>query len=222
MNALQVLVSRLRRVLPEGSVEAKSGGYRLVAESEAVDVARFEHLVSRAREADDPERVTLLRSALELWRGEAMEGIELQGSRAFDAAIAGLGERRLAVLGDRVEAEIRLGRGADLVSELTDLVARYPLREGLAAALMRALAEAGRGAEALTEYRRLSERLADELGADPRPSCRRCTPRCCAARSAAAPSTAGRTCAPSSPRSWARTTTSPLSPLWPPSTGWSP
>lgn len=169
VNALQVLVSRLRRVLPAGAVEAKSGGYRLVADAEAVDAARFEHLVSRAREAEDAERADLLRTALELWRGDAFEGIELQGSRAFDAAIAGLGERRLAVLGDRVDAEIRLGRGADLVSELTDLVAKYPLREGFVAALMRALAEAGRGAEALTEYRRLSERLADELGADPSP-----------------------------------------------------
>ncbi|WP_144121734.1 BTAD domain-containing putative transcriptional regulator [Catellatospora sichuanensis] len=167
VNALQVLVSRLRKVLPDGFVEARSGGYRLAVDPEAVDVSRFEHLVAQARTADDPARVDLLRSALGLWRGTAMEGIALQGSRAFDAAVVGLGERYLAVLGDRVDAEVRLGRGADLVSELTDLVARYPLREGLVAALMRGLAEAGRGAEALTVYQQLSERLADELGVDP-------------------------------------------------------
>ncbi|NUR70405.1 MAG: AfsR/SARP family transcriptional regulator, partial [Hamadaea sp.] len=166
-NALQVLVSRLRRVLPEGSIEAKSGGYRLVAEAEAVDVSRFERLVNEARTADDPVRVDLLRSALDLWRGTAMEGIALLGSKAFDNTVSGLSERHLAVLGDRVDAEIRLGRGAHLVSELTELVATYPLREGFVAALMRALAEAGRGAEALTVYQQLSERLGEELGVDP-------------------------------------------------------
>jgi len=166
-NALQVLVSRLRKVLPDGAVEAKSGGYRLVVDPEAVDVSRFESLVAQARTAEDPVRADLLRSALELWRGSAMEGIALLGSRTFDAAVAGLGERYLAVLGDRVDAEIRSGRSADLVTELTDLVARYPMREGFVAALMRALADAGRGAEALTAYQQLSERLADELGADP-------------------------------------------------------
>lgn len=166
-NALQVLVSRLRKALPDGLVEAKPGGYQLTVDPDAVDVTRFERLVAAARTAADPERVDLLRAALELWRGTALDGIALHGSRTFDAAVTGLGERYLAVLGDRVDLEVRLGRGADLVSELTDLVARYPLREGLVAALMRALAAAGRGAEALTAYQQLSERLADELGVDP-------------------------------------------------------
>ncbi|MCP2324296.1 putative ATPase [Hamadaea flava] len=167
VNALQVLVSRLRRLLPDGLVEAKAGGYRLAVDPESVDVSRFERLVAEAREADDPVRVSLLRTALGLWRGTAMEGIALSGSKAFDSAVTGLTELHVAVLGDRVDAEVRLGRGADLVSELTELVASHPLREGFVAALMRALAEAGRGAEALTAYQQLSERLADELGVDP-------------------------------------------------------
>src|SRR5690606_30690429 len=86
-----------------------------------------------------------------------------------DAAAARLNEMHLAALGDRVEADLRLGRGAELVSELTELVASYPLREGFVAALMRALAEAGRATEALTVYQRTRERLAEELGADPSP-----------------------------------------------------
>ncbi|WP_027342039.1 BTAD domain-containing putative transcriptional regulator [Hamadaea tsunoensis] len=166
-NALQVLVSRLRKALPEGALEAKSGGYRLAVDPDAVDVSRFETLVAQARTAEDPVRVDLLREALNLWRGTPLENIGLQGSDAFDAVVVALDERHLAVLGDRVDAEVRLGRAAGLVTELTDLVARYPLREGFVAALMRAFAEGGRGAEAMTAYQQLSQRLADELGADP-------------------------------------------------------
>ncbi|MFG6194149.1 BTAD domain-containing putative transcriptional regulator [Nonomuraea sp. JJY05] len=167
VNALQALVSRLRRVLPNGVIEADSGGYRLAVAPEAVDVCRFEHLVGQARAAEPAARADLLRSALALWRGTAMADIALQGSDAFDAAVARLNELYVAALGDRVDADIRLGHGSELLSELTELVATYPLREGFVAALMRALAEAGRGNEALTLYQRTRERLAEELGADP-------------------------------------------------------
>ncbi|MGW0060385.1 BTAD domain-containing putative transcriptional regulator [Streptosporangium sandarakinum] len=167
VNALQALVSRLRRVLPDGVIEADAGGYRLVVAPDAVDVCRFERLAGQARAAGPAARADLLRSALALWRGTAMEDVGLRDSDAFDAAVARLEELRAAALGDRVEADIRLGRGPELVSELTGLVTAYPLREGLVAALMRALAETGRTAEALTVYQRTRERLAEELGADP-------------------------------------------------------
>ncbi|MGN9847316.1 BTAD domain-containing putative transcriptional regulator [Nonomuraea sp. H19] len=167
VNAVQALVSRLRRVLPDGVIEAESGGYRLAVAADAVDVCRFEQLVGQARAAEPAARADLLRSALALWRGTAMADIALQDSDAFDAAIARLDELHVAALGDRVDADIRLGRGSELVSELTELVAAYPLREGFVAALMRALAEAGRGNEALTVYQRTRERLAEELGTDP-------------------------------------------------------
>ncbi|MFI6741474.1 BTAD domain-containing putative transcriptional regulator [Nonomuraea sp. NPDC050451] len=167
VNALQALVSRLRRVLPDGVIEADSGGYRLAVAPDAVDVCRFEQLVGQARAAEPAARADLLRSALALWRGTAMADIALQGSDAFDAVVARLNELYVAALGDRVDADIRLGHGSELLSELTELVATYPLREGFVAALMRALAEAGRGNEALTLYQRTRERLAEELGADP-------------------------------------------------------
>ncbi|MEW9553946.1 BTAD domain-containing putative transcriptional regulator [Nonomuraea sp. NPDC050783] len=168
VNALQALVSRLRRVLPDGAIEAEAGGYRLAVDPDAVDVSRFERLVTQARAAAEPAtRAELLRSALALWRGKAMADLALQDSEVFDAAVARLDELHVAALGDRVDADLRLGRGSELVSELTELVAAYPLREGFVAALMRALAEAGRTAEALTLYQRTRERLAEELGADP-------------------------------------------------------
>src|ERR1700716_4045548 len=40
-NALQRLVSRLRKALPEGWVESKTDGYRLTVEPDAVDAVRF-------------------------------------------------------------------------------------------------------------------------------------------------------------------------------------
>src|ERR1700733_2828248 len=165
-NALQRLVSRLRKALPDGLVEGQTDGYRLRLEPDAVDAARFERLVGQAR-TEDPRRAKLLREALALWRGAAMQDVGLQDSAAFDAAVTRLETLRLTAMEDRFDAEVSLGHGAALVTELTDLVTAQPLRERLAAALMRALAAAGRDSEALLAYQRTREALADALGVDP-------------------------------------------------------
>ncbi|HJP74828.1 MAG TPA: BTAD domain-containing putative transcriptional regulator [Pseudonocardiaceae bacterium] len=168
-NALQRLVSRLRKVLPDGSIEGLTDGYRLRIEPEDVDAVRFERLVSasQVRDDDDPRRANLLREALGLWRGAAMQDVGLSDSSAFDAVITRLDGLRLSAQEDRFDAEVGLGNGAQLITELTDLVAAHPLRERLAAALMRALVAAGRDNEALQVYQRTRESLADELGVDP-------------------------------------------------------
>ena len=165
-NALQRLVSRLRKVLPDGVVEGQPDGYRLNVEPDAVDAVRFERLVAKARADDNPR---LLRDALALWRGAAMQDVGLSESAALDAAVTRLEGLRLTAAEDRSDAEIALGHGADLVTELTDLVAAHPLRERLVAALMRALAATGRDTEALLVYQRTREALADALGVDPSP-----------------------------------------------------
>lgn len=168
-NALQRLVSRLRKVLPDGSVEGQPSGYRLLVDPDAVDALRFERLADQARAVDGPRRVQLLREALLLWRGAALQDIDLEGSAALDAAVTRLDGLHLAAVEDRFDAEIGLGHGADLVPELTDLVAAHPLRERLVAALMRGLAAAGRDTEALRLFQRVREELADTLGVDPSP-----------------------------------------------------
>ncbi|MDA0564611.1 winged helix-turn-helix domain-containing protein [Streptomonospora sp. S1-112] len=168
-NALQRLVSRLRKALPEGAVEGSADGYRLAADPDDVDAVRFARLLARARADDGPQRVHLLREAAALWRGPALRDVGLADSPALDAAAARLGELRLAALEDRFDTELALGRGADLLTELSDLVAEHPVRERLVAALMRALAATGRAAEALRVYQRTRQALADELGADPSP-----------------------------------------------------
>ena len=168
-NALQRLASRLRRALPDGVVEGQTGGYRLTLEPDAVDAVRFERLVSAARQAEDPQRLPLLREALALWRGAAMQDVGLEESAAFDAAVTRLERLRLTAMEDRFDAEVSLGHGGDVAGELADAVAANPVRERLAAALMRALVAVGRDSEALLVFERTREALADALGADPSP-----------------------------------------------------
>lgn len=170
-NALQRLVSRLRKLLPGGAVEGLTDGYRLAVEPDAVDAVRFERLVTagQARTDDLSGRVRLLREALGLWRGAALQDVGLQDSDACDAAVVRLEGLRLNAAEARAEADVALGRGAEVVTELADLVAAHPVRERLVAALMRALVAAGRDSEALQAYQRAREALADTLGADPSP-----------------------------------------------------
>ncbi|TDV56535.1 putative ATPase [Actinophytocola oryzae] len=165
-NALQRLVSRLRKLLPEGVVDGHTDGYRLKVAPDDVDAVRFERLVARARADDD---AGLLREALGLWRGTVMQDVGAQDSEAFDAAVTRLEGLRLAAMEERFDAEVDHGHGAALVTELTDLVAAHPVRERLVAALMRALVATGRDTEALLVYQRTREALATELGVDPSP-----------------------------------------------------
>lgn len=178
VNAVQALVSRLRRALSRAqsralsqapsqqAIESHPAGYRLVIEPDAVDVTRFERLVAAGRSASDPATAgRLLREALELWRGPAL--LDVAEVDYFQPALTRLAELRLTAVEDRVEADLRLGRGGELIAELRSLVTEHPLRERLIGALMRALAAAGRPAEALTVYERARAELADALGADP-------------------------------------------------------
>ncbi|MEU4159697.1 BTAD domain-containing putative transcriptional regulator [Actinoplanes sp. NPDC026670] len=105
-NALHRLVSRLRRLLPDGVIEGLPDGYRLAVEPGAVDAVRFERLLAagRACPPDDPERLRLLREAVGLWRGAALQDLELPDS----APVVRLAELRLTALEERFEAEFRL------------------------------------------------------------------------------------------------------------------
>jgi predicted ATPase len=166
-NALQALVSRLRRVLPEPVVESTPAGYRLAVPPDAVDLHRFERLAAAGRGelAVDPAlAAATLRDALGLWRGPALA--DVPGAAFAQAPLARLTELRLAALGDRIEADL-VAHQSDLVAELESLVAEHPMHERFAALLMRALAQSGRTGDALAVYARTRDALADELGADP-------------------------------------------------------
>ncbi len=166
-GALQSLVSRLRRLLPD-VIESHAAGYRLAIEPEAVDSVRFERLALAGRDdlRRDPRRAReLLCEALALWRGPALADVATV--RFAGAAVARLDELRLAATEDRIEAELLTGAGHRLVAELDELVTAHPLRERLSGLLVLALARGGRQADALVAYERLRSRLAEELGIDP-------------------------------------------------------
>ncbi len=170
-NALQSLVSRLRRVLRPAGVELESGsgGYRLAVPPEAVDLHQFERLSAKGRRelsaGRDSAAAESLSAALALWRGAALSDVLDAPFAAAPATL--LDERRTETSEDWFEAEIRLGRHSEVLAELTAAAQAHPLRERLAGLRIRALAAAGRQAEALAAYTAIRATLADELGVDP-------------------------------------------------------
>jgi DNA-binding SARP family transcriptional activator/Tfp pilus assembly protein PilF len=176
-NTLQTLVLRLRRMLQPAQPDERAvqvlvshaAGYALRVAPEQLDVSRFEALERRAGRAmasGDLERAaTWLREALGLWRGPVLADVPAEALRQL--AAPELEERRLVALEERIEADLRLGRHAQLVGELGALVAEHPLRERLYGQLMLALYRAGRRGEALAAYRAARRVLGAELGLDP-------------------------------------------------------
>jgi predicted ATPase/DNA-binding SARP family transcriptional activator len=167
-NAVQALVSRLRRALPEAVIESRPAGYQLNLDPRSTDIVRFEDLAAagRAQLREDPAAAAAtLRQALALWRGPALP--EVADTDFGQAAIARLDELRLAAVEYRVDADLRTGNTASLVAELEGLVIAHPMREPLAARLMRALYAAGRRSAALEVYEQTRKRLVDQLGVEP-------------------------------------------------------
>ncbi|MFE3783697.1 ATP-binding protein, partial [Amycolatopsis sp. NPDC059090] len=82
---------------------------------------------------------------------------------------ARLEDLRVDAIEDRVEADLRLARHAEVIAELEALVESHPLRERVRGQLIRALYGAGRQAEALAAYADTRRVLSDELGVDPSP-----------------------------------------------------
>ncbi|MGC5053944.1 BTAD domain-containing putative transcriptional regulator [Micromonospora sp. DT48] len=162
-------VSRLRRYLgDEVEIVRKCSGYALRRKDSRLDLDDFERLagLGRAalREGRYEEAGRWLHEALGLWRGTTLSNVT---DHLVEAEAHRMAEARMAVLEDRIRADLFLGRQAELVLELTDLVARQPLHEQLRSLLMIALLGCDRQADALAVYHEGRRVLADELGVDP-------------------------------------------------------
>jgi DNA-binding SARP family transcriptional activator len=170
VTQVQRQISDLRKALgSESAIETRAPGYVLNVSGEQLDLSRFERLAeegSLALSRGKPQiAARLLREALGVWRGSALADL---GYMSFaQTAIARLDELRLVALERRIEADLRLGRHADLVGELEELSVEYPLREAVRKHLMLALYRSNRQADALDVYRRTRQRLVEELGIEP-------------------------------------------------------
>lgn len=165
-NALQGLVSRLRRLLGDGDLLlTRAPGYLLSVAGDATDAGAFATLVEQARTGAPQDAARLLDTALSLWRGPAYA--EFADDDFARAEAARLDELRTTVAEGRVDVELALGRPAEAVARAEALVTAHPLRERPHAQLMLALHRAGRQPDALTVYRRYREYLDDELGLTP-------------------------------------------------------
>ncbi|MER7394119.1 BTAD domain-containing putative transcriptional regulator [Streptomyces sp. NPDC000151] len=173
--SLQAKVSQLRRALEDAEaggrdlVTHRAPGYALEVTADTLDSGRFRTLVARARATGNPRaRAALFTDALALWRGPAFA--EFADQPYVRPAATSLEEDRLIAMEEHAETRLELGEHSLLIGELTGLVDTYPLREGLRAALMRALYQAGRPSEALDCFTDLRRRLGDELGLVPSPA----------------------------------------------------
>ena len=168
-KALQMHVSELRKTLGRDAIATRPPGYELRVEPDALDLWRFERAVGDARTALDAGRAAEaahgLRDALELWRGPALADLSFE--EALQADIARLEELRVVVLEERIDADLELGRHAELVPELESLIAAHPLRERPHGQLIVALYRCGRQADALEAYRGIRRSLVEELGIEP-------------------------------------------------------
>ena len=186
-KSVQALASRLRRTL-EGEPSARNGdarsngvvltrshGYVLTVAPGELDLDRFESLLEAGRGALAAGRAEqasgTLGEALALWRGPPLE--EFASASFAGGDIARLNELRLCAVEDRLEADLAVGRSAELVAELESLVSTHPLRERLRGQLMLALYRCGRQAEALQVYQDIRRELDDELGLEPGQALRR-------------------------------------------------
>ncbi|MGP9017240.1 AfsR/SARP family transcriptional regulator [Streptomyces sp. BR1] len=174
-NSLQGHVARLRRIIesrtgrdgPRGLIQTSSFGYALSLPERDVDASQFTALVRQATAAHRaPERVVrLLTEALALWRGPAL--LDTGQGMISRLAYTRLTEVRLMAYEHLFDAELDLGLHREVITELQQLHAQYPLRERFCEQLITALYRSGRQAEALDAYHRTRQRLSHSLGLEP-------------------------------------------------------
>jgi DNA-binding SARP family transcriptional activator len=171
-KTLQNYVKRLRQALGgagRGRISTLPGSYLIRVTDDELDISQFGTLAldgrRAARDGAWDRAATNLRAALALWRGEPLA--DLPSELLAQQEIPRLAEMRLQALEARVDAELHLGRHADVIAELRQLAAVHPLRERLHALLMLALYRNGQQAAALAAYQRARRGLIEAIGAAP-------------------------------------------------------
>jgi predicted ATPase/DNA-binding SARP family transcriptional activator len=170
-KALQILVSRARSQLGSEIIEKTATGYRLTLPEDQVDAAAVLLSASasarQARAGDHAAALAHAEAGLRWWDGppdDAPAGDPLSTLRAERASTY------RSLVRSRALALSRLGRHAEAIQPLTELVRQRPRDEELMLELLRSEAAATGPAAALSRYEEYRRSLRDELGADPGPA----------------------------------------------------
>jgi DNA-binding SARP family transcriptional activator len=180
-NALQAHISRLRRRLMIFELDEEPpelvthpSGYQLVVRDTDLDAAVFTARLEqvRQREWPEPERaVEVLREILAMWHGPVLGGAGELGAICA-AAASRYEESRLAALELLYDYELASGHHTRIIPELKQVLRQHLFQERFWQQMMIALYRSGRQADALSVYRELWHRLAEEMGLEPSPTMR--------------------------------------------------
>lgn len=173
ISELRMLLEPERAPGSAGSVvETRPPGYRIHVAPDALDLLIVERLADDAGSAlvsgDAEAAVALYRQALAHWQGAPLADLAFEPFAR--PVVERLSDLRLTIAERCLAAELELGRGAELVAELEQLVLDNPLNERLRAQLMTALYRAGRQADALERFRTARASLVEAFGLEPTPA----------------------------------------------------
>ncbi|GIF23822.1 DNA-binding SARP family transcriptional activator/HAMP domain-containing protein [Actinoplanes tereljensis] len=168
LNVIHKYVGALRRILePElpvretGSfLHRRGNSYLFTAAPGTLDLVDFRAHVAAAGADHSLDRYV---EALGLWRGPAGDGFA-------DRLFASIDDEFFAACTAAADLALSMGRPDRVLPALRLAASMGPFHEPVQAALVGLLGAAGRQAEALSLFRTIRDRLADELGVDPGPA----------------------------------------------------
>jgi len=169
-NSVSKLRAELNRAGDAPPIGRTAAGYSISRNGQELDLDVFQERIATAYKAVDRRDLTggvvALRSAIDVWRGPALAGLDGAYLRAVGDR---LDELKVAVLEDLGWLELRRGNPDAVTGLIDELVFQHPFRERLVALQMLLLSRAGRRSEAIAAYARLRAALATQLGIDPQP-----------------------------------------------------
>ena len=116
---VQIYVSQLRKVLPDGILQTRAPGYALEVDPSSTDLVRFEQLRREGEAAQAAGNADLAArrfgEALALWRGDALAEFVEPFAQAEASRLDGL---HLACIESRIAADLDRGRHTEVVGEL--------------------------------------------------------------------------------------------------------
>ncbi|MEU4294984.1 tetratricopeptide repeat protein [Kribbella sp. NPDC026596] len=142
-NLVAGYISKIRGMLRAGtaSIDSSQTGYVLDLGSDTLDTVRFAELKDRAatalRSGDRPRAADLLHQAVDLWRGDFLEDLDID--RVGGPDVLPPDESLIDAVGDLAELELAEGNHRWVRDQIRPLLRKHPAHTRLTALLMRAL-----------------------------------------------------------------------------------